>query len=89
MNDTKYFKLISTVSRLEIYVKIDEWNGETVTYYPCCTLYNGTVMYCITCKEDDKPIIKKIFDKKYLSVNTVTIEIEITEKEWNDAINNL
>lgn len=86
---TKYFKLSSTVSRLEVYVKIDEWNGENIIYYPCCTLYNGTIIYCITCKENDKPIIKKVFDKKYLSINCVMNEIEISEDEWNKIINEL
>ena len=30
---TKYFKLTSTVSRLEIYVKVDEWNGDKIVYF--------------------------------------------------------
>ena len=89
METTKYFRLTSTVSRLEIYVKVDEWNGENIVYYPCCTLYNGTIIYCITCMENDKHIIKKVFDRKYLSLNNVTIETEITEDEWNNIINDL
>lgn len=89
MNTTKYFRLSSTVSRLEIYIKVDEWNGDEIVYYPYCTLYNGTVIYCILCNEDDKTIVKKVFDRKYLSINTVTIETEITEKEWEHIINDL
>lgn len=83
---TKYFKLTSTVSNLEIYVKVDEWNGDKIVYYPSYTLYNGTIIYCI---ENDKHIIKKVFDRKYLSINNVTIETEINENEWNDVINDL
>lgn len=89
METTKYFKLISTVSRLEIYIKVDEWNGDKIIHYPCCTLYNGTIVYCIICKEDNKPIIKKVFDRKYLSINTVTIETEITEEEWEKFLNEI
>ena len=83
---TKYFKLTSTVSNLETYIKVDGWNDDKIIYYPYYTLYNGTIIYCI---ENDKNIIKKVFDRKYLSINNVTIETEINENEWNDVINDL
>ena len=83
---TKYFKLTSTVSRLEIYVKVDEWNGDKIVYYPCCTLYNGTIVYNIMCGENE---YKKIFDRKYLSINVITIEVEITEKELEKMLNEI
>ena len=83
MNMTKYFKLTSTVSSLEVYIKVDEWNGDKIIYYPCCTLYNGTIVYDIMC---DKGKYKKVFDRKYLSINAVMIETEITEEEWNKML---
>jgi hypothetical protein len=83
MNNTKYFRLVSTVSSLITYIKVDEWNGDKIIYYPCCTLYNGTIVYNILCKDN---IIKKVFDRKYLSINCVTIETEITEEEWEKML---
>lgn len=80
---TKYFKLVSTVSNLEVYIKVDEWNGDKIVYYPCCTLYNGTIVYNIMCSENE---YKKVFDRKYLSINVITIETEITEEEWEKML---
>ena len=68
MNTTKYFKLVSTISSLEIYIKIDEWNGENIIHYPCCTLYNGTIVYNILCEHNT---YKKVFDQvKLYAVQT-------------------
>ena len=86
MNTTKYFRLISTVSNLDIYVKVDEWNGDKVIEYPCCKLYNGTIVYNIMCEKDN---YKKVFDRKYLSIKSVTIELEITEEEWQKMLNEI
>lgn len=86
MKTTKYFKLISTVSTLEIYIKVDEWNGDNIVYYPCCTLYNGTVVYNIMY---DKNKYKKVFDRKYLSINAVTMETEMTEEEWEKMLSEI
>ena len=36
-----------------------------------------------------KTMEEKVFDRKYLSINNVTIETEINENEWNDVINDL
>lgn len=83
MTTTKYFKLISTVSSLEVYIKVDEWNGDKIISYPCCTLYNGTVVYNIMYEKDK---YKKIFDRKYLSINAVTMEVEITENDWDKML---
>jgi hypothetical protein len=72
-----------------VYIKVDEWNGDKIIHYPCCTLYNGTIVYCITCKENNKLITKKVFDRKYLSINAVTLENEITESDWENIINDI
>jgi hypothetical protein len=86
MNTTKYFKLVSTISSLEIYIKIDEWNGENIIHYPCCTLYNGTIVYNILCEHN---VYKKVFDRKYMSINATTIEVEITEEEWQKMLDEI
>lgn len=86
MNTTKYFKLVSTISSLEIYIKIDEWNGENIIHYPCCTLYNGTIVYNILCEHNT---YKKVFDRKYMAINATTIEVEITEDEWQKMLDEI
>lgn len=88
--NTRYIRLESTINSLEIYVKIDEWNGESIKYYPSCTLYSGTIIYLVKdLDENGKLITKKIFDRKYLSINPIMLEYEITENDWEKVINDL
>ena len=78
MKTTKYFKLVSTISSLEIYIKIDEWNGENIIHYPCCTLYNGTIVYNILCEHN---VYKKGFDThKNDKKKTVVVRQSFAEK---------
>lgn len=87
---TKYIRLESTINNLEVYIKIDEWNGESIKHYPSCTLYNGTIIYLLKDFDKNKKLItKKIFDRKYLSINPIMLEFDITENEWEKVINDL
>lgn len=86
---TKYFKLKTTVNDLLIFIKIDEWNGDVIKHYGSCTLFNGTVVYLININSSNERIEKKIFDKKFLSINEITIVEEITEQEWQKIIDDI
>lgn len=78
MNETKYYQLINTISDIEIYVKVDFWNGGNIERYNECTVYNGLTL--IQFKNDDK--IKRIYVNRYISFNHITIENEIDEEEY-------
>ena len=84
--DSSHIQFYKSITHNKEFGFYREWNGENIIHYPCCTLYNGTIVYNILC---DNNVYKKVFDRKYMSINATTIEVEITEEEWQKMLDEI